>query len=287
MMTPPSADRNLLFGILAVQMDFVTQDSLIKAMNAWVLNKSKPLGELLVAEGALSADRRALLEALVEEHLKQHNQDVSQSLAAVSSVTSAREALGQISDQDVQASLAGLSVRDKSGTTQRPQGNAADTLATPMPTMSVNVKSLPGFRYQILRPHAKGGLGEVLVARDQELHREVALKQIQEGRADDPDNQARFLLEAEITGGPRASGHRAGLRAGILPGRAALLCDAVHSRGQFEGGHCPLSPQIARRRGRHPGDRIQFAGAGRRVDLHRPLGDGVQSGTEGTAPAVH
>src|SRR5213075_3106823 len=55
-------------------------------------------------------------------------------------------------------------------------------------------------RYRILRPHAKGGLGEVFVARDQELQRDVALKEIQGRYADDADSRARFLLEGEITG---------------------------------------------------------------------------------------
>jgi serine/threonine protein kinase len=36
---------------------------------------------------------------------------------------------------------------------------------------------------------------------DQELHREVALKQILEQHADDPASRSRFLLEAVITGG--------------------------------------------------------------------------------------
>ena len=49
-------------------------------------------------------------------------------------------------------------------------------------------------------PHARGGLGEVFVALDEELHREVALKEIQERFADHPDSRARFLREAEITG---------------------------------------------------------------------------------------
>src|SRR5207237_2345194 len=57
-----------------------------------------------------------------------------------------------------------------------------------------------GLRYRPLRPHAKGGLGEVFVALDGELNREVALKEIQAKHADNADSRARFLLEAEVTG---------------------------------------------------------------------------------------
>ncbi|HEX8203137.1 MAG TPA: hypothetical protein VF590_21860, partial [Isosphaeraceae bacterium] len=58
---PTIADANLLFGILALQLDFVTRDALIAAMHAWVLQKSKPLGRILVEQGALAEARHALL----------------------------------------------------------------------------------------------------------------------------------------------------------------------------------------------------------------------------------
>ena len=46
-----------------------------------------------------------------------------------------------------------------------------------------------------------GGLGEVSVALDQQLNREVALKEIQSQFASDKSSNDRFLLEAEVTGG--------------------------------------------------------------------------------------
>jgi WD40 repeat protein/serine/threonine protein kinase len=56
-------------------------------------------------------------------------------------------------------------------------------------------------RFRILRPHAQGGLGNVSVAKDLELNREVAFKEIRVQYADDNAARARFLLEAEVTGG--------------------------------------------------------------------------------------
>ncbi len=57
-----------------------------------------------------------------------------------------------------------------------------------------------GDRFIPVRPHARGGIGLVWVARDCELQRDVALKVIQPKYAERSDQRARFLLEAEITG---------------------------------------------------------------------------------------
>ena len=54
--------------------------------------------------------------------------------------------------------------------------------------------------YCDLRFHAAGGLGEVFLARNAELNREVALKFMKPARARDPVSRRRFLQEAEVTG---------------------------------------------------------------------------------------
>ena len=57
-----------------------------------------------------------------------------------------------------------------------------------------------GERFELIKPYAKGGIGQVWLARDRELQREVAVKEIQARYVDRAGLRARFLLEAEITG---------------------------------------------------------------------------------------
>ncbi|HKB06620.1 MAG TPA: serine/threonine-protein kinase, partial [Gemmataceae bacterium] len=185
-MSQPHADRNLLFGILAVQMDFITRDQLLAGMNAWVLDKGKPLGDILRAQGALAADDYTLIDKVVAKHLAKHGNDAARSLAAVSTAGGVREALARVPDPAVNASLGHV----------RP---GADIYATRAATPSA-AGAASGTRFRVLRPHARGGLGEVHVARDEELNRDVALKEIQGHFADNPESRSRFMLEAEITG---------------------------------------------------------------------------------------
>ena len=55
-------------------------------------------------------------------------------------------------------------------------------------------------RFEILTVHDRGGLGEVLLARDRQLGRDVAVKQILQKWQGHQEASARFLQEAEVTG---------------------------------------------------------------------------------------
>jgi eukaryotic-like serine/threonine-protein kinase len=188
-MSNTPVDRNLLFGILALQMDFITREALIAAMNAWVLEKSKPLGQILVERGELDADAHELVSRMIGKHLELHNNDPRQSLLALGARDALGEHLTQIADRDLQASLVRIA-------TVPPAAPSQDTTLPPPSHEGANSD-----RFVILRPHARGGLGEVFLARDRELNREVALKRIHERLAGNADSRMRFLLEAEITGG--------------------------------------------------------------------------------------
>ncbi len=188
-MSQAAADRNLLFGIIALQMDFISRDALIAAMHAWVLDKDKPLGQILVEQQAMGDEARVLVEPLVCKHLEKRGRAPERSLSACSPVGVLMKALQAIADPDLDHSLSHLAV----------PGGFSDADATE--SYAAGTSSETGGRFRILRPYARGGQGEVYVARDTELNREVALKQLQAEHAGYPESRARFLLEAEVTGG--------------------------------------------------------------------------------------
>jgi formylglycine-generating enzyme required for sulfatase activity/tRNA A-37 threonylcarbamoyl transferase component Bud32 len=181
----PTTDHNLLFGVLALQMDFIGRDDLISAMNAWVLDKAHSLGEILLAMGRLTDDEDALLTALVRKHLEKHHGDPEKSLAALHPDAAVRAELARLPDPGLRARVAHTFAESDPEATAAYHPPEAD--------------GAPG-RFEILRPHARGGLGEVFVALDRELHREVALKEIQPPHATHAESRARFVREAEITG---------------------------------------------------------------------------------------
>jgi hypothetical protein len=61
------AERNLLFGITALQMAFIDGSDLVSAMRACAADKARPFSGVLVEQGKLTFQRRAKLDDLVLE----------------------------------------------------------------------------------------------------------------------------------------------------------------------------------------------------------------------------
>ena len=131
-------------------------------------------------------------------HIERHGGEPALSLAALSSGARARAAVKRAvgSDAGVQASVTdpGEETIEHEKDDQATSHDRGDGDAANLTTRS------PGVRFRVLRPHARGGLGQIYVARDNELGREVALKEILADKAGNPELRSRFVMEAEING---------------------------------------------------------------------------------------
>jgi serine/threonine-protein kinase len=175
-------DRNLLFGVVALQADLIDNDQFVKACTLWTAQKTLPLADIFIDQGWMTSADRADVERLLERKLKKHDGDAKASLVQITEL-SVREALATLDHPVFQQSLIGL----------------AQPSSTPaMSTVAHEPKRLG--RYTLMQQHAVGGIGQVWLARDADLGREVALKEIRPDRLGNPQIWLRFQEEARITG---------------------------------------------------------------------------------------
>jgi serine/threonine-protein kinase len=187
-MTPTDADRNLLFGVLALQGGLIDAGQFAEACTAWAARKEKGLADVLLDRGWLSAEDRQHIDYLLRRKLEKHAGDAHESLVAAASAAPAVHATfdslrDAVADFEVRQTLADLC------------GPGAHRFVS-----TIGQAPEARDRYTLTRMHAKGGIGQVWLARDSALDREVALKEVRPEQAANARVLARFLQEARITG---------------------------------------------------------------------------------------
>ena len=90
-MTGFDAERDLLFGTLALQTGLIDQRSLEFSLHASAGGNGKSLGQILIDQGALDEEAKTLIEALASKHVKVHGGSVRASLDAMEVAGSARD----------------------------------------------------------------------------------------------------------------------------------------------------------------------------------------------------
>jgi eukaryotic-like serine/threonine-protein kinase len=192
-------DQDFLTGVTAIQLGLATPEQVRQATTAWLQDQSQNIVDRLEASGVLDKTKRAMLEQMVVEAVKVHDGDVQKTLHTLGGDNLLLQSFGGslMVNADGEVSLA-------------PEGAEGDD------SESGEVTTEHEGRYALKGGSSstaeigRGGLGRVLLAFDEHLGRDVALKELLDGGGStmaEPTRASRttavvsrFLREARVTG---------------------------------------------------------------------------------------
>ena len=185
-MTFAPSHHDLLLCTIASQRHLLSDSQLEAAVCQWLVEPQRPLLDVFAVHGKLTSEQLDSLEDTVQRHaIETHAEPLAARLHALPD--NVRRLLMRHTSDVTLASQGQFDTRPHDS--KRRGGSTAQLAGL-----------TPGDRFDIQQVHAQGGLGVVYLARDHEIERTVALKQIKSHWADDEDSRVRFLLEARITG---------------------------------------------------------------------------------------
>lgn len=200
-----ATEQNLLFGVVALRAGLIDSRTLIEALRLWSADRGRPLADVLATHDRLNPRSRRQAEELLDDEIRVRGGNV---LRALQSVLDQLPALSPGNEADgVASAISGMLratvqktvIHAESGDVGRTTVEGADRTPASAPYLRANL--LPtGPRYTRTLLHAAGGMGSVWLARDADIGRDVALKELHADQAAGGSVPVRFLREARITG---------------------------------------------------------------------------------------
>jgi eukaryotic-like serine/threonine-protein kinase len=170
-------ERELLFGLLALRDEYVTGSQLVAAFSEWLVDRARPLAEVLAAKGGIAAEDVADLNKQVERRLRKNGGDAAKSLDGLPLAESVRQGLSGLGDGALSLQM----------------------VASAGPYDSYTHIAAGRLEW-VERNKLRGGVGTVSLVRDTRLRRIVAFKEIRDDRLHLSSIRERFVFEAEVTG---------------------------------------------------------------------------------------
>lgn len=171
--------NDLLFGVIALEMGFLTKEQFAAACAAWGGEGESEFARTCVDFGYLKYFQCEGVEAVARAHLKTFDGDVVRSLDAISVSPEVKEILLDLGwDEVMRQTLRALPAR--------------------APATGATLSRPPADKYTIQREVGRGGIGRVVAAVDNDIRRTVALKMLSDDAP--PEMMERFLREARLTG---------------------------------------------------------------------------------------
>ncbi len=201
---------NLLFGVIGVHVKLLDPSDLARVAAKWATDPASDLGEVLRKEGLLEEDKERVIRELLSLHLKEHGGDAHSALESLGGKSAVHESFSATVIMDEKDEMASLQSLGGSVTAPIKYSDAPQEDKSLLDDSSRVTVEHPG-RYQIRTEYARGGIGRILLAFDNHIGRDVALKELlpprPAGRTSNPTPSgqsevaiARFLREARITG---------------------------------------------------------------------------------------
>jgi serine/threonine protein kinase len=187
-MTQGPSPRDILACLHAYQQRLLSDVELEAAIRDWAALPARPLADVLAERGQLSKGQAAAMRTAIER-AAQETCALPYEERAAGLPPGVRKALLPL--------YGGAAPTDRPNDTHVEPTSAKRGAGAPS---APRAGMTPGERFDVQQILAQGGLGVVFLARDREIDRTVALKQIKSQWADDEDSRARFLLEARVTG---------------------------------------------------------------------------------------